>query len=90
CIGILPSFATIGGWAPVLLVTRRAIQGFAVGGEGGGAALLAVESAPAGKKAFYSSGVQVGYGVGLLLATGLVSLISYLTTDAQFLSWGWR
>ncbi|MDK1112871.1 MFS transporter, partial [Cronobacter sakazakii] len=89
CIGILPSFATIGWWAPVLLVTLRAIQGFAVGGEGGGAALLAVESAPAGKKAFYSSGVQVGYGVGLLLATGLVSLISYLTTDAQFLSWGW-
>ncbi|EOC1456248.1 shikimate transporter [Cronobacter sakazakii] len=90
CIGILPSFATIGWWAPVLLVTLRAIQGFAVGGEWGGAALLAVESAPAGKKAFYSSGVQVGYGVGLLLATGLVSLISYLTTDAQFLSWGWR
>ncbi|MDI7536645.1 MFS transporter, partial [Cronobacter sakazakii] len=90
CIGILPSFATIGWWAPVLLVTLRAIQGFAVGGEGGGGALLAVESAPAGKKAFYSSGVQVGYGVGLLLATGLVSLISYLTTDAQFLSWGWR
>ncbi|CCJ98763.1 Shikimate transporter [Cronobacter malonaticus 507] len=49
-----------------------------------------MESAPSGKKAFYSSGVQVGYGVGLLLATGLVSLISYLTTDAQFLSWGWR
>ncbi|ELY5828473.1 shikimate transporter [Cronobacter turicensis] len=90
CIGILPSFATIGWWAPALLVALRAIQGFAVGGEWGGAALLAVESAPAGKKAFYSSGIQVGYGVGLLLSTGLVSLISYLTTDAQFLSWGWR
>ncbi|WP_122094850.1 shikimate transporter [Rahnella sp. Larv3_ips] len=90
CIGILPSFATIGWWAPALLVTLRAIQGFAVGGEWGGAALLAVESAPSGKKAFYSSGIQMGYGVGLLLATGLVSLISHLTTDAQFLSWGWR
>ncbi|WP_171999282.1 shikimate transporter [Cronobacter sp. JZ38] len=90
CIGILPSFATIGWWAPALLVTLRAIQGFAVGGEWGGAALLAVESAPAGKKAFYSSGIQVGYGVGLLLSTGLVSLISTLTTDEQFLSWGWR
>ncbi|MEG1209788.1 MAG: shikimate transporter [Leclercia sp.] len=89
-IGILPSFATIGWWAPVLLVTLRAIQGFAVGGEWGGAALLSVENAPAGKKAFYSSGVQVGYGVGLLLSTGLVSLISSLTTDEQFLSWGWR
>lgn len=90
CIGILPSFATIGWWAPVLLVTLRAIQGFAVGGEWGGAALLAVESAPSGKKAFYSSGIQVGYGVGLLLSTGLVSLISSLTTNEQFLSWGWR
>ncbi|QFH50602.1 shikimate transporter [Leclercia adecarboxylata] len=89
-IGILPSFAAIGWWAPVLLVTLRAVQGFAVGGEWGGAALLSVESAPARKKAFYSSGVQVGYGVGLLLSTGLVSLISTLTTDEQFLSWGWR
>ncbi len=89
-IGLLPSFAMIGWWAPVLLVTLRAIQGFAVGGEWGGAALLSVESAPAKKKAFYSSGVQVGYGVGLLLSTGLVSLISALTTNEQFLSWGWR
>lgn len=89
-IGLLPSFAVIGWWAPVLLVTLRAVQGFAVGGEWGGAALLSVESAPARKKAFYSSGVQVGYGVGLLLSTGLVSLISTLTTDEQFLSWGWR
>lgn len=89
-IGILPSFTAIGWWAPVLLVTLRAVQGFAVGGEWGGAALLSVESAPARKKAFYSSGVQVGYGVGLLLSTGLVSLISTFTTDEQFLSWGWR
>ena len=90
CIGLLPSFNQIGWWAPVLLVFLRAVQGFAVGGEWGGAALLAVESAPAGKKAFYSSGIQVGYGVGLLLSTGLVSLISSLTSDQQFLSWGWR
>jgi MHS family shikimate/dehydroshikimate transporter-like MFS transporter len=90
CIGILPSYSAIGWWAPALLVTLRAIQGFAVGGEWGGAALLAVESAPSGKKAFYSSGIQMGYGVGLLLSTGLVSLISSLTTNEQFLSWGWR
>ncbi|ARU94283.1 shikimate transporter [Tatumella citrea] len=89
-IGLLPSFDQIGWLAPVLLVTLRAIQGFAVGGEWGGAALLSVESAPENKKAFYSSGVQVGYGVGLLLSTGLVSLISHFTTDQQFLSWGWR
>ena len=90
CIGLLPSFSQIGWGAPVLLVFLRAVQGFAVGGEWGGAALLSVENAPKGKKAFYSSGVQVGYGVGLLLSTGLVSLISSLTTDEQFLSWGWR
>lgn len=90
CIGLLPSFNQIGWWAPVLLVLLRAVRGFAVGGEWGGAALLAVESAPKNKKAFYSSGVQVGYGVGLLLSTGLVSLISSCTTDEQFLSWGWR
>ncbi|MGN6319531.1 shikimate transporter [Trinickia sp.] len=89
-IGLLPTFATIGWWAPVLLVTLRAIQGFAVGGEWGGAALMAVESAPRGKKAFYSSGVQVGYGVGLVLATGLVSLLSHGLGDAAFRSWGWR
>lgn len=89
-IGLLPTFATVGWWAPVLLVTLRAIQGFAVGGEWGGAALMAVESAPHGKKAFYSSGVQVGYGVGLVLATGLVSLLSHGLGDAAFRSWGWR
>ncbi len=89
-IGLLPSFATLGWWSPVLLVTLRAIQGFAVGGEWGGAALLAVEHAPQHRKAFYSSGVQMGYGVGLLLATGLVSLMSTLTNEAQFASWGWR
>src|SRR6202012_1308437 len=89
-IGLLPSFLSIGWWAPVLLVTLRAIQGFAVGGEWGGEALMAVESAPEKKKAFYSSGVQVGYGVGLVLSTGLVALISRSMDNASFLSWGWR
>ena len=89
-IGLLPSFATAGWWAPALLVTLRAIQGFAVGGEWGGAALMAVESAPKEKKAFYSSGVQVGYGVGLILATGLVSILSQSMDNAAFRAWGWR
>ncbi|MBN0466542.1 MFS transporter, partial [Pseudomonas aeruginosa] len=80
----------VGLWAPALLITLRIIQGMGIGGEWGGAALLSVENAPQGKKAFYSSGVQVGYGVGLLLSTGLVSLISSLTSNQQFLSWGWR
>ena len=89
-IGLLPTYAQIGVWAPILLVTLRAIQGFAVGGEWGGAALMAVESAPPGRRAFYSSGVQVGYGVGLILATGSVSLLSYGLSDADFTAWGWR
>ncbi|CAK9887032.1 MAG: Inner membrane metabolite transport protein YhjE [Candidatus Erwinia impunctatus] len=89
-IGLIPAFSSIGWWAPVLLVLLRAVQGFAVGGEWGGAALLAVESAPKDKKAFYSSGVQVGYGVGLLLATGSISLVSLYTSNDEFLSWGWR
>ncbi|AOK49905.1 shikimate transporter [Burkholderia sp. MSMB617WGS] len=89
-IGLLPSFGTIGWWAPVLLVALRAVQGFAVGGEWGGAALMAVESAPQKQKAFYSSGVQVGYGVGLVLATGIVSILSHTLGDAAFHAWGWR
>ncbi|MEV7091015.1 shikimate transporter [Streptomyces sp. NPDC093085] len=89
-IGFLPGYATIGWWAPFLLVVLRAVQGFAVGGEWGGAALMAVESAPKARRAFYSSGVQVGYSVGLVIATGFVLLMSSVTTDAQFLAWGWR
>ncbi len=89
-IGLLPNFAQIGWLAPILLVLLRAIQGFAVGGEWGGAALLAVENAPAGKKAFYSSGVQIGYGVGLMLATGSVSLIIMTLGDEAFQAWAWR
>lgn len=89
-IGLLPTYAQIGVWAPILLVTLRAVQGFAVGGEWGGAALMAVESAPRGRRAFYSSGVQVGYGVGLILATGSVSLLSHWLSDADFTAWGWR
>lgn len=61
-----------------------------MGGEWGGAALLAVESAPKKRKAFYSSGVQIGFGVGLLLATGSVSLVSHFTSNEDFINWGWR
>jgi MFS transporter, MHS family, shikimate and dehydroshikimate transport protein len=89
-IGLLPTFGSIGWWAPVLLVLLRAIQGFAVGGEWGGAALMAVESAPEKRKAFYSSGVQVGYGVGLVLATGIVSILTSMLGSAEFKAWGWR
>lgn len=89
-IGLLPNFEAIGWWAPVLLVLLRAIQGFAVGGEWGGAALMAVENAPQDRKAFYSSGVQIGYGVGLMLATGSVSGIIYVFGQEAFADWAWR
>lgn len=89
-IGFLPTFEAIGFFAPVLLVLLRAVQGFAVGGEWGGAALMAVESAPPKRKALYSSGVQVGYSVGLILATGFILIMRAVTTDEEFLAWGWR
>ena len=73
----------------MLLTLLRSVQGFAVGGEWGGAALLAVRHAPAGRRAFYSSGVQIGYAVGLVTASTAVSGMSYLTGD-QFEVWGWR
>lgn len=89
-IGVLPSYASIGIWAPILLVLLRAIQGFAVGGEWGGAALMAVESAPPKWKSLFSSGVQVGASVGLLLATGITSLVSAMVSPDAFTAWGWR
>lgn len=89
-IGLLPSYASIGWISPVFLVTLRAIQGFAVGGEWGGATLMAVESAPAERKTLFSSGVQVGFSAGLLLATGSVAAMSHLVGDTDFKEWGWR
>jgi MFS transporter, MHS family, shikimate and dehydroshikimate transport protein len=89
-IGLLPNYSMIGIWAPILLVLLRAIQGFAVGGEWGGAALMAVSQAPKGKKAFYSSGVQMGYGVGLILANGVVLAVTMAFGDATLKAWAWR
>jgi MHS family shikimate/dehydroshikimate transporter-like MFS transporter len=89
-IGLLPTYAQIGVAAPICLVLLRAVQGIAVGGEWGGAALMAVESAPEGRKNFLASGVQVGSFLGLLLGTGLFTLMQAVTTQDQFLSWGWR
>ena len=89
-IGLLPTYGQIGIWAPALLVLLRAIQGFAVGGEWGGAALMAVESAPIGKKNLFSSGVQTGSLIGLLLGTAIFFGFQKLTTHEQFLAWGWR
>ena len=89
-IGVLPTYAQAGIWAPALLVLLRAAQGFAVGGEWGGAALMAVENAPRKWRSLYSSGVQVGASVGLLLATLITKVMSGTTSEAAFRSWGWR
>ncbi|KXZ57420.1 Proline/betaine transporter [Brevibacterium ravenspurgense] len=89
-IGLLPTYAQIGWVAPLLLVVLRCVQGLAVGGEWGGAAMLAVENAPRGLRALFSSGVQIGYSVGLLLSTAAVSLLNSVLSDEAFTAWGWR
>jgi metabolite-proton symporter len=88
-IGVLPTYARIGAWAPALLVLLRLVQGFAVGGEWSGAVLMAVEHAPARARGFYGSWPQIGTPTGLLLSTAAFGLVARLP-DAQFLTWGWR
>ena len=89
-VGLMPTYAEIGVAAPVCLVVLRLVQGFALGGEWGGAALIAVEHAPTRRRGFFGSFVQVGASLGFLAATAVVSLCSTLTSRDQFLSWGWR
>ncbi|MEU6723305.1 MFS transporter [Nonomuraea wenchangensis] len=88
-VGVLPTYASIGALAPALLVLLRFIQGLAVGGEWGGAVLMAVEHAPEGRKTFYGGFAQLGNPAGALLATGAFSLITLFGDDA-LMSWGWR
>jgi MFS transporter, MHS family, shikimate and dehydroshikimate transport protein len=88
-IGLLPTYHQIGVWAPVLLVVLRVGQGFGIGGEWGGAVLMAVEHSPKGKRGFYGSWPQIGVPAGLLLSTLVFGLISRLPQPA-LLSWGWR
>ncbi len=89
-IGLLPAYATIGVWAPILLVVLRFMQGIGVGGEWGGAVLMSVEHAPANRRGFYGSWPQVGVPAGLLIGTLIFSVVSANVSDAQFLAWGWR
>ena len=88
-IGLLPTYSQIGPWAAVALVILRLAQGFGVGGEWGGAVLMAVEHAPAGARGFYGSWPQIGVPAGLLLSTAVFAQFAGLPED-QFLSWGWR
>lgn len=89
-VGLLPTYSQIGFWAPVGLVILRFLQGFSAGGEWAGAALMAVEHAPANKRGFWGASVQIGTPAGLILATGSFLLIALGTTEEQFLAWGWR
>jgi len=89
CIGLLPTYDSIGTWAPILLVLLRVIQGFGVGGQWGGAVLMTVEHAPAGQRGFYGSWPQIGVPAGLLTSTIIFTLFTRLPQD-QFMSWGWR
>ncbi|WP_313686686.1 MFS transporter [Pantoea sp.] len=89
-IGLLPDYASIGIWAPISLLTLRLIQGLALGGEWGGAVLMAVEHAPKNKRGLYGSWVQIGVPVGTLLANLAFLAIAALLTPEDLLNWGWR
>jgi MFS family permease len=88
-VGLMPTFEQIGLLAPLLLVLLRVVQGIGVGGEWGGAALMAVEYSPGHKRGYYGSWPQMGVPAGLLLATAVFGVVSFLPNE-QFLSWGWR
>ena len=88
-IGLLPTYQQIGIAAPILLVVLRLLQGIGLGGEWGGAVLMAVENAPVGKRGFLGSTVQVGNPIGNLAAIGVFAVVSQLP-ESDFLRWGWR
>src|ERR1700751_365826 len=89
CIGLLPTYASIGALAPIILVVLRLIQGIGLGGEWSGASLMVLEHAPTDRRGFYASFVQICFPIGLVLATLLFALVSKLP-DADFTSYGWR
>jgi MFS family permease len=89
-MGCLPGFADLGYWAPAMLVALRFIQGFALGGEWGGAVLLVAEHSPKESRGFWSSWPQAAVPVGNLLATLVLFIMSTTLSSAAFLGWGWR
>jgi len=88
-IGLLPTYESAGIWAPVMLVALRLVQGFGAGAEYGGAVILAVEHAPAGKRGLFGSFAAIGVNIGLLLATAVFAVVSALPKE-DFMTWGWR
>ena len=89
-IGLLPTYASIGLLAPALLALCRFGQGLGLGGEWGGAVLLATENAPPGKRAWYGMFPQLGAPLGFLMSAGIFLLLGRLMDDAAFQAWGWR
>lgn len=89
-IGLIPTYDAVGIWAPVILVLLRLIQGFGLGGEYGGAALITIEAAPEHRRGFIGSLPQVAASAGIMLATGIFGVLHQILTEQQMLDWGWR
>jgi len=89
-IGVLPTYAQIGVWAPIALIALRLVQGFAVGGEWGGAVLMAAEHGDTARRGFWASWPQAGVPAGNLLAAAVLAIMAAIQTEADFLAWGWR
>ena len=89
-IGLLPGYERIGIWAPIGLIVLRVLQGFAVGGEWGGAVLMAAEHGDAKRRGYWASWPQAGVPLGLLLSAGILALMAGIQTPADFERWGWR
>lgn len=89
-IGLLPTYAQIGIWAPIALVVLRLLQGFAVGGEWGGAVLLAAEHGDAKRRGFWASWPQAGVPAGLVLASAVLAFLAGTQSEEDFIAWGWR
>jgi metabolite-proton symporter len=89
-IGLLPTYSQIGVWAPIALIALRLVQGFAVGGEWGGAVLMAAEHGDTARRGFWASWPQAGVPAGNLLAAAVLAIMAAIQTEADFLAWGWR
>ena len=89
-IGLLPTYAQIGVWAPIALIVLRLVQGFAVGGEWGGAVLMAAEHGDSARRGFWASWPQAGVPAGNLLAAAVLAIMAAVQSEAEFLDWGWR
>ncbi|HIW47357.1 MAG TPA: MHS family MFS transporter [Candidatus Yaniella excrementigallinarum] len=89
-VGLLPTYASIGIWAPILLMVLRILQWVSAGGEWGGAALMAVEHAPTKRRGLFGAYPQIGVPLGMLLASAILGIFSLALSSEQFHNWGWR